>query len=365
MSSHEKGHTTSRSGRLGAALAALFTLTFAHAAIARDVPGTGVRPGAPQPLEPRGPTTREEVEAFVDGFMNAQMRSGPVAGGAVVVVKDGELFFSKGYGFEDAEKRVPVDPQQTLFRPGSVSKLFTWTAVMQLVEQGRLDLDADVNTYLTDFKLSDRYPDPVTLRNLMTHTAGFEDGAVGYLFAASDKDLLPLGEWLKAHVPLRARPPTKDFNSGTNASYSNWGTALAGHIVEIVSGQPFDEYLEQHIFKPLGMARSTFREPLPAELAERMSGGYTFEGGQFKKNGFEFIHAAGPAGSMSATATDLAKFMLAHLQEGAVGEGRILSPETTRIMHRRVLSPDPSVNGHALGFYETWINGRRIIGHGG
>jgi CubicO group peptidase (beta-lactamase class C family) len=358
-------HGTSRSGRLGPALAALFILTFGHAAIARDVPGTEARPGAPQPLEPRWPATREQVEAFVDGFMNARMESGPVAGAAVVVVKDGELFFSKGYGFEDVEKKVPVDPQQTLFRPGSVSKLFTWTAVMQLVEQGKLDLDADVNTYLTDFKLSDRYPDPVTLRNIMTHTAGFEDGAVGYLFANNEKDLLPLGEWLKAHVPLRARPPTKDFNSGTNASYSNWATALAGHIVEIVSGQPFDEYIEEHIYKPLGMNRSTFREPLPANLADRMSGGYIYEGGQFQKKGFEFIHAAGPAGSMSGTATDLGRFMLAHLQEGAIGEARILKPETTRLMHTRVMSPDPSVNGHALGFYETWINGRRIIGHGG
>jgi CubicO group peptidase (beta-lactamase class C family) len=319
---------------------------------------------AARALEPR-PITLEGMEAFIDGFMNAQMKLGPVAGASVVVVKDGQVFFQKGYGYEDAAKRTPVDPAQTLFRPGSVSKLFTWTAVMQLVEQGKLDLDADVNTYLKDFKVAATYPQPVTLRNIMTHTPGFEDGGVGYLFAGKAEDLLPLGQWLATHQPARVRPPTTDFSDGTNASYSNWATALAGHIVEVVSGQPFDEYIEQHIFQPLGMQRSTFREPLPEAIAPRMSGGYTFEAGAFKSHGFEFIHAAGPAGSMTSTAADMARFMLAHLQGGAVGDARILEPETAQLMHTRVMSPDPALNGHALGFYETYINGRRIIGHGG
>src|SRR5690349_12038283 len=123
---------------------------------------------AARPLAPHGPTTVEEMEAFVDGFMDAQMKAGPVAGAVVIVVKDGQVFFQKGYGYEDVEKRVPVDPAQTLFRPGSVSKLFTWTSIMQLVEQGKLDLDADVNTYLKDFKVANTYPQPVTLRNIMT-----------------------------------------------------------------------------------------------------------------------------------------------------------------------------------------------------
>jgi CubicO group peptidase (beta-lactamase class C family) len=320
---------------------------------------------SPQPLQAVGPTSREELEAFVDGFMSVQMGKGPIAGASVVVVKDGALFFAKGYGYEDTDKQVPVDPQQTLFRPGSVSKLFTWTSVMQLVEQGKLNLDADVNTYLKDMKLEESQAQPVTLRNLMTHTAGFEDGAVGYLFADSEKDLLPLGKWLISHVPQRARPVTTDFSSGANSSYSNWGTALAGHIVENVSGMPFDDYVEQHILKPLGMNRSTFAEPLPAELAPRMSGGYMFEDGAFARRGFEFIHAAGPAGSMSTTATDMAQFMLAYLQEGSLGDARILAPETVRLMLTRTMSPDPTVNGSGLGFYETWINGHRVIGHGG
>lgn len=322
-------------------------------------------PQAAQPLPARGPTTVEEMEAFVDGFMDAQMKAGPVAGAAVIVVKDGQVFFQKGYGYSDVEKRVPVDPAQTLFRPGSVSKLFTWTSIMQLVEQGKLDLDADVNKYLKDFQVASTYPQPVTLRNIMMHTGGFEDGGVGYLFASKAEDLLPLGKWVAAHEPARVRPPTTNFNDGTSASYSNWATALAGHIIEVVSGQSFDDYVAQHIFQPLGMNNSTFGEPLPDTLAPHMSGGYTFEAGAFKSQGFEFIHAAGPAGSLSSTATDMARFMLAHLQDGALGEGRILKAETAHMMHTRVMSPDPALNGHALGFYETYINGHRIIGHGG
>jgi CubicO group peptidase (beta-lactamase class C family) len=320
---------------------------------------------APKPLAAHGPTTVEEMEAFVDGFMDAQMKAGPVAGAVVVVVKDGQVFFQKGYGYEDVDKQTPVDPAQTLFRPGSVSKLFTWTSIMQLVEQGKLDLDADVNKYLKDFQVKSTYPQPVTLRNIMTHTAGFEDGGVGYLFAGKAEDLLPLGEWVAKHEPTRVRPPTTNFNDGTSASYSNWATALAGHIVEVVSGQSFDDYVAQHIFQPIGMTRSTFGEPLPEALAPRMSVGYTFEAGAFKGQGFEFIHAAGPAGSLSATGVDMGRFMLAHLGDGALGDGRILKTETAQMMHTRVMSPDPALNGHALGFYETYINGHRIIGHGG
>jgi CubicO group peptidase (beta-lactamase class C family) len=323
-------------------------------------------PGAsPEPLAPIGPTTPQEMEAFIDGFMSIALRKGPVAGATVAVVKDGAVFFEKGYGYEDVEKRVPVDPEQSVFRPGSVSKLFTWTAVMQLVEQGKLDLDTDVNTYLKDMQIDKAWDKPITLRNVLTHTTGFEDGAVGYLFAKDPKDLLPLNEWLKKHQPERARPPTTDFSSGANAAYSNYAAALAGHIVEQVSGMPFDDYIEQNIFKPLGMTHSTFREPLPPELASHFAGGYRMEAGQFERREFEYIHSIAPAGSLSATAADMAKFMLAHLQGGALGDARILKPETVELMHARQMSPDPALNGHCLGFYETYIDGRRVIGHGG
>jgi CubicO group peptidase (beta-lactamase class C family) len=318
----------------------------------------------PEPLAVAGPTTPQEMEAFIDGFMGAQT-PGAIAGATVAVVKDGELFFSKGYGYADVDRQTAMDPAQTLVRPGSISKLFTWTAVMQLVEQGKLDLDADVNIYLKGIKIPTTYATPVTLRNILTHTAGFEDGGIGYLLARSDKDLMPLQDFLASHMPIRVRPPTTDFGTGTGAAYSNWAAALAGDMVASVSGISFDEYVRRHIFTPLGMTSSTFNEPLPASLAVRMSGGYELRNGKLERQPFELLHNWGPAASLSSSATDMARFMLAYLQDGAVGDGRILQPGTVRLMQTRTMSPDPALNGSLLGFYETWINGWRVIGHGG
>jgi CubicO group peptidase (beta-lactamase class C family) len=349
-----------------ASLTCVLTVACAGLALASsDVEYQAIASASPEPRPRAQPLSAAELTEFIDGTMAIQLDAKPAAGATVSVVKDGALLLAKGYGYADVEKRLPVDPEQTLFRPGSTSKLFTWTAVMQLVEQGKLDLDADVNTYLKDLQIPKTQSEPITLRNLLTHTAGLEDGGLGYLIGRSEKDLAPLGDFLELHMPARTRPPTRDFASGINASYSNWGTALAGHIVATVSGMEFDEYIERNIYQPLGMTSSSFREPLPPGLRERMSHGYRFKNGEFEQHDFEFIHNFGPAGSMSTTATDMAKFMLAHLNDGALGEARILKPETAQMMHARTLSPNPALSGGALGFYETWINGRRAIGHGG
>jgi CubicO group peptidase (beta-lactamase class C family) len=313
-----------------------------------------VMASVPQQL---GPTDPQELEAFLDEFFAALLEAYHIPGGTVAVVKDGELFFAKGYGYADLEKRIPVDPDETLFRPGSVSKLFTWTAVMQLVEQGTLNLSADVNTYLTGFKIPDTYPEPITLAHLMTHTAGFED-RVG-IWARTAEGLEPLGEFLANNMPARVRPP------GELAAYSNYGTALAGYIVEEVSGMPFEDYVEEHIYKPLDMQRSTFRQPLPLELAPDMAVGYTYENGAYKAGEFEYLKGMAPAGCMSATATDMAKFMIAHLQDGRYGDTRILNETTAKEMHRQHFTHDPRINGMCYGFYEQNLNNQRIIEHGG
>jgi CubicO group peptidase (beta-lactamase class C family) len=305
------------------------------------------------------PPSREDVETFFDGILAAHMRSYPIASATVSLVKDGELVFEKGYGYADRESRRPVDPEKTLFRPGSISKLFTWTAVMQLVEQGRIDLDTDVNAYLTDFQIPDTFPEPITMKHLMTHTPGFEDGGLGYLLIKDESQLVPLSESLRAHVPSRVRPP------GTYSSYSNFGTALAGLIVANVSGVPFEEYVERNIFEPLGMENSTFREPLPPELAPHMATSYQKKNGAFEPGHFELISNFGPAGALSSTAGDMARFMIAHLQLGRYGESRILSEETARLMQERIYSLDERLPGMAHGFYEDRVRGQRIIGHGG
>lgn len=297
--------------------------------------------------------TAVDVEAFLDGIVPLQLSRNDIAGATVAVVKDGKLLFAKGYGFADVQNKKPVSPQETLFRPGSISKLFTWTAIMQLYEQGKLDLDKDINEYL-DFKIPDAFGKPITLKNVMTHTAGFEE-QIKDLF--DTKPVSPnLGEYLKTHIPGRIYPP------GTVPAYSNYATAVAGYIVERVSGRPFEQYVAENIFRPLKMTHSTFSQPLPQELAPLMSSGYRL--GSDSAGPFEIVNPF-PAGSLSSTATDMAQFMIAHLQDGQLGDARILKPETARLMHSRLFYLDDAANAMCYGFYEENRNGNGIIGHGG
>ena len=298
--------------------------------------------------------TAPDIEAFLDGMVPTELHREDIAGAVIVIVKDGKILFAKGYGYAGVDRRKPVSPDATLFRPGSVSKLFTWTSVMQLVEQGKLDLDRDVNEYL-DFKIPATYPQPITLRNIMTHTPGFEE-AVKELFIRDVGDLKPLGEYLKERLPRRIFPP------GTIPAYSNYATALAGYIVQRVSGVPYDVYVEQHILNPLGMTHTTFRQPLPDTLKPLMSSGYELASQPAKP--FEVVQAW-PAGSSATSGLDMARFMLAHLQDGRYEDAQILRPETARLMHSRQFGADPRLHGMCLGFYEETRNGHRIIGHGG
>jgi len=298
--------------------------------------------------------TAADVSAFLDGIMPEQLAREDIAGAVVLVVKDGKVLFTKGYGYADIEKKIPVTPDGTLFRPGSVSKLFTWTAVMQLVEQGKLDLDRDVNDYL-DFKIPATYAKPITLRNIMTHTPGFQETTKD-MWLSSPKELVPIGDYVKAHIPARIFPP------GVTPAYSNYATTVAGYIVERVSGEPYNDYIEHHIFVPLGMQHSTFREPLPDALKPMMSCGYIVASEPSKP--FEIIEPA-PAGSSSVTAMDMSHFMLAHLQDGKYENVQILRPETVQLMHSRQFINLPTMNGFAFGFYEESRNGHRIIGHAG
>jgi len=297
--------------------------------------------------------TAADVEAFLDGLVPLQIKQADIAGATIAVVKDGKLLFAKGYGYADVEKQKPVSAQDMLFRPGSISKLFTWTAIMQLYEQGKLDLDRNVNDYL-DYKIPDAFGKPITLKNIMTHTPGFEE-QVKDLFR-TDATKLNLGEYLKTHIPARIYPP------GTVPAYSNYATAVAGYIVERVSGRPFDQYVAENILKPLNMTHSTFAQPLPAELAPLMSNGYRL--GSDKAEAFEVVNPF-PAGSLSSTATDMAQFMMAHLADGQLGNAQILKPETARLMHSRLFGLDDRTNAMCYGFYEESRNGHRIIGHGG
>jgi CubicO group peptidase (beta-lactamase class C family) len=295
--------------------------------------------------------TATDLNAWLDGYLPYALQSGDIAGAVVAVVKDGRVLTERGYGFSDVEHRTPVDPEKTLFRPGSVSKLFTWTAVMQLVEQGKVDLDTDVNQYL-DFTIPARGGKPVTLRNLMQHTAGFEEQAKGII--SEDPKAPGYVALLKQWVPERV------FDAGTTQAYSNYGASLAGYIVQRVSGEPFDSYIEKHIFEPLDMKYSSFHQPLPAQLVPLMSKGYRLASGE--PHAYEIVGPA-PAGSLASPAEDMAHFMIAHLQNGEYHGKRILSEATARQMHDSPLTLLPPLNRMELGFFETNINGREVIAH--
>ena len=306
---------------------------------------------------PAGIADAKELEAFLDDLLTRQLAEDHIPGATVAVVQDGQLLFANGYGYANLDQRTPVVADHTLFRIGSVSKLFTWTAVLQLVEQGKLDLHADVNTYLADFQIPATYAQPITLAHLLTHTAGFEDRQLGITVASADK-LAPLGSYLVNAMPARV------FAPGTVTAYSNYGTTLAGYIVERVSGQPFAQYIDQHIFAPLNMRHSTFAQQLPPDLAAQLAVSYDEYNDSFHALPFEYFQIA-PAGGLSTTATDMAQFMIAQLQDGRLGDARILQAATAQDMHRQHFTNEPHVNGMAYGFVEMTLNGQRLLVHSG
>lgn len=320
---------------------------------ARPVTSTVVAPASAKPVVTgQGATalTANDVDAWLDGFLPYALDAGGVAGAVVVVVKDGQVLTSRGYGHSDMRTRAPVDPAWTLFRPGSISKLFTWTAVMQQVQAGKLDLDRDINTYL-DFKIAPSHGKPITLRHIMTHTAGFEETAK-YLIVEKASQKHKLGEVLKRWVPTRIYAP------GAMPAYSNYGASLAGYIVERVSGERFEDYVQRHIFAPINMRNSSFEQPLPARLGPMLSKGYNLASEDPKP--FEIIEMA-PAGALSSTGDDMARFMLAFLDN----RGALMSPETRAKMFANVNRPIPGLPAMALGFYHEDRNGQVIVGHGG
>jgi CubicO group peptidase (beta-lactamase class C family) len=305
----------------------------------------------------RGPTDPKELEAFLDDFFATQMAALHVPGAVITVVKDGKIFFTKGYGYADLEKKIPVTPDKTLFRAYSVSKSFTATAVMQLVEQGKLRLDEDVNKYLKSFQLRGDFKEPVTLANLMTHTAGFVD--TDTMFAHGQNRPRSFGENLSLNMPPRTKPV------GT-FRYSNYGASLGGYIVETVSGEPFAEYMEKHVLKPLGMRHSTFLLPyqLPPNVAANVAVGYRYEDGVYKAmTPDEGDFWTAPAANLLTTGTDIAPFMIAHLQGGRYGSTRILKEATIEEMHKpRQIGESPLM---AYGFFPWFENNQRGMFHNG
>ncbi|WP_232667685.1 serine hydrolase domain-containing protein [Pseudonocardia sp. TRM90224] len=318
---------------------------------AATVGWAGPAVAAPDPIDPAA------VAAFLDREVPTVLDELRVPGLAVAVVAGGRPVLTAGYGVADVATGRRVDPATTTFPTDSVSKLFTGTAVMQLVERGALALDRDVNEYLTEFRLADTFPGrPVTLGHLLTHTAGFEERNVGILRGGD----APLGTYLAAHQPARLWPP------GTVPAYSNYGVALAGHIVEVASGMRFEQYVAEHVFGPLGMTTTTFDITPTGPQLQALTRLYRPEGDDGMVDLPPSFGAMGPAGNAVTTAADMSRFMLAHLGGGALADGaRILQPATTADMQARHHALDPRLPGMSYTFINESHGGRRATGHGG
>lgn len=297
---------------------------------------------------------RADLEAWLDGLVPYAIEQGDIAGFVVSVVKDGEVLLEKGYGYADVAARIPMDPERTTALVASVSKTFTATAVMQLVEQGKLDLNRDINSYL-DFRIPDAFGKPITLRNLLTHTAGFAE--------MSYKRYVPPRS-LREHVlmiPERIYPP------GQVTAYSNYGLQLAGYIVGRISGQSITDYVEGHILQPLGMSRSTFHITFPAALEPFKAKTYSLASEPpYPPNLIAQLSPIdSPAGGLATTAHDMTRFMLAHLQQGRYGDFQLLRPETLALMHAPTFAPIAGTQPVALGLFRSDYRGHRVLGHSG
>jgi CubicO group peptidase (beta-lactamase class C family) len=327
---------------------------------------SGARLAAGQALPPA------ELEAFVDGAVREAMGRDHIAGVTVSIVQNGQVVLKKGYGFAALQPRRRVDPDRTLFRVGSISKTFTWIAVMKEVEAGRMRLTAPVNLYLPEpVRIRDQgYRRDVEVRNLMDHSAGFEDRMLGHLMESSPDRVRPL------QLYLRQERPDRVSASGVVSNYSNYGAALAGQAVAYASGQPFETYAETRIFRPLGMSRTTFREPreakaglpepMPTALAGQVSNAYRWTPSGFERRGFEYIGQIAPSGSASSTAGDMARYMIAVLNGGTLGGATVYGPQTARLFRTPLRPTPPGINSWAHGFVVHDLpGGYRGFGHDG
>ena len=271
-----------------------------------------------------------------------------------VLVQNGQILYQRGYGFADVERRRRVDPFTTIWRIGSISKVFTTTATVQLADRGRFRLTDDVNQYLTRFKVASTFSEPVRFWHLLTHTAGFDEIRPGTR-ADTEQELLSLGDFLAPRL-VRLRPP------GQIISYSTYGISLAGYLIEQTSGVDFETYLRRNLWTPLGMTRTNIA--VPAKLKDDLAKGYEWENGVNRQANWEWYHST-PASSINSTAVDMAQFIIALLQRGKYDNARILSESAARDLLRQHFTMHPQLAGFAYGFQEAFTNGEHIFEHGG
>ena len=320
--------------------------TAAPATLQGQSPQTAARPSLP--------INADELAAFINPIIKAQLEKEHIPGAVFVLVQNGKILYQRGYGFADLEKKKRVDPFRTIWRIGSISKVFTATATVQLADRGRFRLTDDVNQYMTRFKVPGTFSEPVRFWHLLTHTAGFDEIRPGTR-ADTEAGLLSLGDFLAPKL-VRLRPP------GQVISYSTYGISLAGYLIEQTSGVDFETYLRQNIWTPLGMMHTNIA--VPARLRDDVAKGYEWDNGANQLASWEWYHST-PASSINSTAVDMAQFIIALLQRGRYERTRILSEAAAVDLFRQHFTSHPQLAGFAYGFYEDFTNGERILEHGG
>jgi CubicO group peptidase (beta-lactamase class C family) len=315
-----------------------------------------------QGTSPRGPASPDRASSridstalgkLVDSVVAAGMARDGIPGAAFILVQDGRVVLARGYGRANLTSARAWNPDETIFPIASISKLFTATALMQLVDERRIDLATDVNRYLATLRVPPTYPDPVTPAHLLSHTAGFDELPGRRVRRASE--LMPLDRFLATRL-ARVHPP------GEMTSYSSYGIALAGLLVQEVADVRYEEYLRRRIWQPLGMTRTTIT--LPAHDSANLATAYELDGRKPVAVPYE-MYQTPPSTSILSTASDMGRFMLAHLQGGKLGDARILSDSAIGLMHRRRATMHPRLPGWTLGFQENDLNGRHLLEHGG
>lgn len=302
---------------------------------------------------PPGADEPADLGAFVDTFMAEAMAREKIPGAAFVFVKDGRVVLQRGYGMADVDAGRAADPERTVWRVGSISKVFTATAVMQLVDRGLVDLDTPIDAYVRRVAIPSNDPEPVTVRQLLDHTAGFDEIRPGTQ-ADTREAVLPLDRFLEGKLK-RVRPP------GRTIAYSTYGITLAGEMVEELSGSPFETYLQRNIWEPLGMRHASIARPADTT---HLAKGYELDGETVREQPWEWYHTT-PASSVNATVADMARFLEAHLGLGAIGSTRILSERSAREMQKQQATMHPSMPGYALGWCEDLVGDLRVLEHGG
>ena len=299
--------------------------------------------------------TFSDVETLLDPIVAERMEKLHIPGAVVSIVKDGKIIFIKGYGVADVEKKNPVLPDKTIFRIGSITKVFTAIAVIQMADRGKISLSDDVNKYLKGVQVPATFSQPITFANLLTHTSGLDEISPGR-HTSNKAEIVPLDAFLKSRI-VRQFPP------GQIISYSTYNPALAALIVEQMTGTPFKTYLEKNIFAPLKMTRTSITA-VKKEYEQDLATGYEFNENKYQKLPFEWFNTY-PASDINSTATDMARFMIANLQYGAIDGNRILSEAAAREMQQTHFRNHPEIPGWAYGFQEFTQNNLRFIEHGG